>query len=355
MIPAEYYEFIYLALVTIMTLAMVSHRKNLNMREGIAGSMILCICLILLIGFRPHVHIFGDTANFTKDWGRLAWQGWDWKVDNILFDNLYVYWGTIFDSVTPLFIFCAGIYFSCILIACRKLFPSNTTIIYLIYLAAFSTFSYGTNGIKAGVAASLFLVALAYRDNLKISIPVVFLSWGFHHSMIMPVAAYVLTLFFKNKDYYFYGWLLCLVIAALHITFFQELFAGLSDSSGAGYLHNDTSAEVQRAKTGFRIDFVIYSAMPVVMGYFVKYKYRLHDDLYDMLLNMYLTTNGVWMLCMYAEFTNRIAYLSWFMYPLVLIYPCYAIANEKHPLVQNRKIIVLGHLGFTLFMNLVYY
>lgn len=355
MIPAAYYEYIYLVLVTIMTLVMVGNRKDLKKREGITGSVILCVCLILFIGFRPHTHLFGDTANFARDWGRAGWEGWNWNAENILFDNIFVYWGTIFKDVTPLFVFCASLYFSCILVSCRKLFPSNTLIIYVIYLASFSTFSYGTNGIKAGVATAIFLVALAYRNNLRISIPLVLISWGFHHSMIMPIAAYVLTSFFKNKDWFFYGWLACLLMAALHITFFQELFAGLSDSAGAGYLANDTSADVLRSKTGFRIDFIVYSAMPIVMGYYVKYKYKLYDQLYDILLNMYLTTNGVWMLCMYAEFTNRIAYLSWFMYPLVLIYPCYAIANEKHPIVQNRKIIVLCHLGFTLFMNLIYY
>ena len=50
--------------------------------------------------------------------------------------------------------------------------------------------------------------------------------------------------------------------------------------------------------------------MPVLMGYMVKYKYRLEEKIYDMILNTYLVCNAVWMLCMYAEFTNRIAYLS---------------------------------------------
>ncbi|MDO4462735.1 MAG: EpsG family protein [Bacteroidia bacterium] len=334
---------------------MVGTRKPLKIREDIIGSLILCVFLVFFIGFRPHSNAFGDTANFAREWGRTSWEGWTWDTENVIFDNLFVYWGTIFDDVTPIFLLCSAIYFSCILIACRKLFPANTLMIFLIYLAAFSSFSYGTNGIKAGAAGAIFLVALAYRTNLVVSIPLVLLSLGFHHSMQMPIAAYIITLVLKNKDWFFYGWLFCLAMAVLHVTFFQELFAGLSDSSGAGYLSNDTTAEVQRAKSGFRIDFIVYSAMPVVMGYFVKYKYQLKDTLYDILLNMYLTTNGVWMLCMYAEFTNRIAYLSWFMYPLVLVYPCYAIANERHPLVQNRKAIVLGHLGFTLFMTLIYY
>lgn len=108
-------------------------------------------------------------------------------------------------------------------------------------------------------------------------------------------------------------------------------------------------------KSGFRIDFVIYSAMPVLMGYYVKYKYKLEDNLYDIMLSMYLTTNGIWMLCMYAEFTNRIAYLSWFMYPILLIYPCFAIKDQQHPLVMNRNKYIIYHLGFTLFMIFIYY
>ena len=70
---------------------------------------------------------------------------------------------------------------------------------------------------------------------------------------------------------------------------------------------------------------------------------------------MYLTCNGIWMLCMYAQFTNRIAYLSWFMYPILLVYPCYAIVDKNHPLVLVRQKVVLLHLAFTLFMDLIYY
>lgn len=95
--------------------------------------------------------------------------------------------------------------------------------------------------------------------------------------------------------------------------------------------------------------------MPVIMGYYVKFKYQLEDKLYDTMLNIYLTCNGIWMLCMYAQFTNRIAYLSWFMYPILLVYPCYAIGDETHPLVLIRKKVVLLHLAFTLFMAFIYY
>ena len=163
-----------------------------------------------------------------------------------------------------------------------------------------------------------------------------------------------LLLYFKNEKWYFYGWLFCLLMAVGHVSFFQNLFAGMTDESGAGYL-NWNPNEDWGGKSGFRLDFVIYSAMPVIMGYYVKFKYQLEDKLYDTMLNIYLTCNGIWMLCMYAQFTNRIAYLSWFIYPILLVYPCYAIGDETHPLVLVRKKVVLLLLAFTLFMAFIYY
>lgn len=64
--------------------------------------------------------------------------------------------GSVFPDATFFFGLIAAIYFIGMFVACRKLFPSNTLIVFLVCLAAFSTFSYGTNGIKAGAAASLF-------------------------------------------------------------------------------------------------------------------------------------------------------------------------------------------------------
>lgn len=353
MIPAYLYQNIYLLIVSVLTLALVGYRKDLDTKENITGSSLLCLFLVFFIGLRPHkTSYFGDTLNYASWWGLQKWHGFQWDTSNIIFDNLYNYMGSFFSDATCFFVIIAAIYFFLMLVACRKLFPSNTLIIYLVCLAAFSTYTYGTNGIKAGAAASLFLMALAYRDKMWISILFLLLSWGFHHSMQLPVAAYLLTLVFKKKEWYFYGWLFCLLMAIGHVTFFQSLFAGMTDESGSSYLTTDSDWGGQ---SGFRIDFVIYSAMPVLMGYYVKYKYELEDELYDIMLHIYLVCNGIWMLCMYAQFTNRIAYLSWFMYPVLLIYPCYAIDDENHPLVLIRKKVVLCHLGFTLFMVFAYY
>lgn len=355
MISAFLYKYIYLLIVTVLTLAVIKYRKSLKTNEGLTGSVLLCLFLVFFIGLRPVSGIyFVDTANYANWWGMFSWNGFDWGTGNKIFDNIYNYMGSVFPDTTEFFVLIASIYFFCMLIACRKFFPSNTLIAFLVCLAAFSTFSYATNGIKAGAATSLFLVALAYRDRIWISILFLFFSWGFHHSMQMPVVAYLLTFVFRNKKWYFYGWLFCLLMAVAHVSFFQELFAEVTDESGAGYLNWEANDD-WGGKSGFRLDFVIYSAIPVVMGYYVKFKYQLKDELYDTMLYIYLTCNGIWMLCMYAQFINRIAYLSWFIYPILLVYPCYTIVDENHPLVLVRQKVVLLHLAFTLFMTLIYY
>ena len=222
-----------------------------------------------------------------------------------------------------------------------------------MFLAAFSTFSYATNGIKAGAAASLFILAMGYRENLKVCIPLVLLSWGFHHSMIMVVAGFVLTLLVKNPKYYLYGWGLCFLLAATHTTVFAQLFSGFTTEHGAEYLLSEGGDE--GTKGGFRIDFILYSAMPVLVGWYAVFKKRMNlSPRYKDLLNLYVCLNGVWMLCMYASFTNRIAYLSWFLYPIVLIYP---FLQEQWGKSRYKVFgwVMLGHLGFTLFMNVIYY
>ena len=366
MIPAEYYYTIYLILVSIITFFVCYkyHTKNGNITYSLKqrkqdGAFLLAILMVLYIGFRPASYVFVDMMNYITHYHAL-YEGvvfvFNRDAENFLFDNYLTWIGSKYLGTTFLFVSIAAIYFICTYIACKRMFPRDTLAAYLVFLAAFSTFSYGTNGIKAGAAGAIFLMAMSYRDNLKICIPLVLVSWGFHHSMIMTVVAFALTLVYKNSKVYFAGWVFCLLIAIAHITFFQELFAEiLSDTGDSGIVYLNSTDGNWGGRTGFRIDFVIYSAMPILVGYWAVYKKKLQlSKLYTCLLNLYMTLNGTWLLCMYANFTNRIAYLSWFLYPIVLIYP---FLNENWGISRYKSfsLVLLAHLGFTLFMTFIYY
>lgn len=362
MIDAVVYSSIYYFVVTIISLFVYSqylHRTSdtvsFNNKRGNGGMFLLMLLLILFIGFRPQSYVFVDMMNYIQNYYAFLVNvpfHWDSNTENFLFDNYFAFVGSQNLGTTFFFVTIAAVYFGCAYWGIRRLFPNDTAIAYLTFLGAFSTFSYGTNGIKAGAAASLFILALAYYRNWKVCIPMLVITLGFHHSMTMPIAAFVLAVVWKNPKHFFWGWLFCLLCAFVHFSFFQELFAEFTDESGARYL--TSGGEDWGGESGFRLDFVLYSSMPVLVGYYAIYKHKIESRTYSILLKVYLTTNAIWMLCMYASFTNRIAYISLSLYPIVLIYP---LLNEDWGINKYRVAskIFIAHLAFTLFMQIVYY
>lgn len=362
-IPASSYHPAYMILITLMTIIVYSQYQKINglrdfkhnRNDAMCGVLILL--LVFFIGLRPvssryFVDMIGYVLHYTIHLDGASFN-FDKETDNILFDNLFRWWGAMRLGYTSFFVLIATIYFGTSYLGIRKIFPNHRIAAYLVFLAAFSTFSYGTNGIKAGAATSLFIWALGYRDNLMVCIPLVLLSWGFHHSMIMPVAAFVVTLFVKNPKVYFYGWFFCLLMAIGHVKVFAQFFSGFTTEHGAEYLLWDGKSGGFRG--GFRPDFVLYSVMPVWVGWYVVIKKRIQiSQRYNDLLCLYLCLNSLWMLCMHASFNNRIAYLSWFLYPIVLIYPYLQEPLGKYRYKMFGK-IMLYHLGFTLFMFFVFY
>ncbi|CDA84111.1 EpsG family protein [uncultured Bacteroides sp.] len=362
LIPAQYYYDVYLVMVTLLSFSCLTFYNgrdvslSLNVNQENKKAFRLFFIFAIFVGVRPISEYFADMTQYYGIYTR--WSGsftFNWDVENLLYDNQMMWFANIRLEPVIYYLYIAFIYFGGMYVACRKMFPGNAYAALLVCLVAFSTFGAGTNGIKAGSAASLFLIALAYRDNLKICIPFVLLSYGFHHSMQVPIAAMVATLFYNKKPkYYIYFWIFCFILSALHISYFQLLFAGLTDDKGAGYLLSDRSEDVIFDRGGFRLDFIIYSAMPILMGWYAITKRKIQDKWYNIIFCTYTLVNAVWMLCMYASFTNRIAYLSWFMYPIVLIYPLFLEqwGNDRYKFFA--KVAAL-HLAFTLFMHIVYY
>lgn len=353
--PSSLYQPIYLFLIFVLTAFFVqqySQRTLANEDRRTAYrkfSIVLALGLILFIGFRPISRVFVDMITYDFTYSQLMGESFyfDSEVDNLFYDNWFAYMASLNVPVRVFFVVVAFVYFGMMWFACNKLFPRDTIIAFLTCLAAFSTFSYATNGIKAGMATSIFLVALAYNEKTLISILLAIFTYGMHHSMALVITAYLVTYCIRNPKYYFVVWVVAFCIAALRITYFQYLFANFTDEHGAEYL-------LSTENSGFRLDFIIYSAVPVIVGYILIFKYKIASKTYNLLLSLYMLTNSLWMLCMYSSFTNRISYLSWFLYPIVLLYPFLNLYWSNRQAVYLRY-VVWGHLVFTLFMNIIYY
>lgn len=360
---AELYKIVYLVVVIILTIAMsvsYSGKDNKALLDGThqktnTPGYVIAVILTMFIGLRPlSGRYFVDMVNYNELYYALSFGRqfhFSWDKQNYLFDNIFDWLGANHYDITIFFLVIAAIYFIMTYKAISRLFPGNALYAYIIFLGAFSTFSYATNGIKAGAAAALFLCAIAYRDRKWIAALFLFATLGFHHSMVVPIAAFIAALFCKNSKFYLVFWVLCMMMAAAHVTYFQALFADLSnDQSAVSYLTNIN--QNWGGKTGFRWDFILYSALPIAVGYYAIIKRNVKSVMYSFILNVYLFTNAIWMLCMYIPFNNRIAYLSWCIYPVVLVYPFF------HCCIQPRQVVMLNsavwvQLLFTIVMSFV--
>lgn len=354
--PASFYHPIYLILVSLLTIIIVNKYPSSYIRFKFRDtsyqwqSLILALFLILFIGLRPlSGKYFVDMYNYYIYYYTFYYKAPDftfnWNAGNYIFHNLFSWMGFVGFDIDYFFLLFSFIYFGSILWACHRLFPRDTLLAFLMYLGAFSTFSYGTNGIKAGVAASLFLLGISFKEKKLFAFFFIFLSLGMHHSMIVPIVAYIISNYYRNPNLYLYGWFFCLLLATAHVTFFMSLFSGFTDDTNISYL----SAKETNRVSGFRPDFYLYSFIPIYIGYYSINKIKFKSVFYIFIWQIYTLTNCVFLLCTYGNYINRIAYLSWLLYPIILLYPFIYISMGKQ---QNTyiKYVVFGHLSFSIFM-----
>ncbi len=105
------------------------------------------------------------------------------------------------------------------------------------------------------------------------------------------------------------------------------------------------------SSVGFRWDFLIYSALPIVTGCYFLFREEYRDVMYTWLLNIYIAANAFWILCMYAAFSNRFAQLSWFLMGFVFIYPFF---KQRFWADQEKKLACFIPVvyAFTFYMNI---
>ncbi len=219
--------------------------------------------------------------------------------------------------------------------------------IFLMWVCSFSFFSYGINTLRAGFAASFLLLALVNYKKLPWVIGFLLIAINCHFSMVIPAIALVVAKYWNKPKLYIGFWGLCVLLSAVAGGFFETIFAQLSPDARSSYLN--VKASDTHYVTGFRLDFILYSLLPIVAGYYYLVKRQVQDEFYSILLNTYILANSFWVLVIRANFSDRFAYLSWFIYPLVLIYPALKFKLWKN---QYSKIaaILFGLELFTYFM-----
>ena len=301
-----------------------------NVAEFNAGwGFILAAFLIFYMGMRPLSAQFGDTMNYAATFERLKSvpMRWEWGREWIFYNVMHLFARN--STIHMFFLFCALLYILPLWGAMHRIFGNYSYIPFLVIIGMFSFWNYGVNGIRNGIGASLIILAMTYVENLPIMAILCILATGFHSSVYIMIGAGVLAWFITNSYYYLAGWVACVLLSYVMGNSIQNFLAGLGlggeDERFTTYLTIDAEEfarqELTVLRMGFRWDFLAYSALGVGIGWFFIFKQKFQDEYYHWIYNTFLVTNAFWVLIIRAAFSNRFAQISWFIMPIVLIYP----------------------------------
>ena len=364
MIGPQYYHPIFLYTVILLTAVLCYRmgRKSYTAlhkpANNLLAAILLCTAFAFFLGMRPHSgYYFGDTGMYVHLYssiqsgfvGSNSKDEWVWfKIMELTSD--------ILDASGYLTLVCV-LYFGFSLWASSRLIPNNPLMAMLFVMGAFSFFSYATNGIRNGLACAMVLTFLSYingniRDKI-IGAVIAFFAIGIHKTTMLPIGMAVVSMFIVRKFKTAYSfWILSILISLVAGGAVTALFASLGFDDRLSYLTVEVDAS-KFSHTGFRLDFLLYSMMPIVLGYYVVIRRGIADRTYLLLLNTYTLSNAFWVMVIRASYTNRFAYLSWFMYPIVLAYPLFKLNIWGSHQGKYASQIMLAQVGFTWIMSLI--
>lgn len=346
-----YYHYVFLIMIILLFQSFITEinsQKNIQL-FSIIGYFTFFL-LIFYIGNRPiSGKYFGDTSTYASYYDKIQ-HGINLPIKSDFLFKYYMKFSSTFLDVKNFFLLTAFLYIIPLYIFSKKYFKKYWFYVFIMFIGSFSFWGAGTNGIRNSLATSIFILALCFYDKKILMYAVMAVAFGIHNSLIIPIVAFIISLFIKNPKWFFIIWLVSIPLSLFGGNFWQTIFANLFQDDRIGYLTKNADEKVFQ-NTGFRWDFVLYSASAVFAGYYYVIKKNVKDIFYNHLLGTYIIANAFWILVIRANYSNRFAYLSWFLMAIIIGYPMlkYKLWNDQH---KSVGIIVFLYYLFTYFMFL---
>jgi hypothetical protein len=361
-IPLPIYTNVFYHLLLVMTLVVGHHCMSYNIRNqqsittlGYIGFFIM-VFILFYMGLRPvSGRFFGDMGTYNKIY--IGYQrGEPYRAGGDVLFHRFMWLSSKVMSAKQFFLLVDIIYILPMYWFSRVYFKKYWFFGLFMFFASFSFWSYGTNGIRNGMATSLFLAGLCFYPKRKLLMYGFFaLSFYMHASLVIPIAAFLTTHFLlKKPKLIFIIWLICIPLSLVGGSTWGALFEsfGLFEERTQGYLTGGEKFMDQFDQTGFRWDFLLYSSTAIIAGWYFIIKKKLEDSFYNHLFGVYAIANAFWILVINAAFSNRFAYLSWFLMGAVIIYPLakYDILKDQYKILGA---ILILYFMFTYLLNVI--
>lgn len=358
-IPLEFYTNIQYFALLLIALLILLNAFVYDVRDwrSIAFFNYFGIFFIVLftfyMGLRPiSGKYFGDTSTYATAYDLLQ-KGDSVKIEkDYLFNYFMAFCSKIMD-IHSFFLLVDILYIVPCVLFSKKYFGKYWFFAMFLFLSSFSFWVYGTNGLRNGLGTSFFILGLYFYKRKLLMYLCFLLSFSMHASLVIPISAFIVSGFYKNPKIYLYIWLAAILLSLAGGSFWSNFFGnlGIFEDRAAGYLTNTEDNLKQFSQTGFRWDFLLYSAFAVFSGWYFIFKKQIADRFYIHVFGIYCIANAFWILVITATFSNRFAYLSWFLMPAVIAYPMfrYKIWKDQYKIFG---IILFLYFMFTFIINI---
>ncbi|WP_366521998.1 EpsG family protein [Flavobacterium sp.] len=331
----------------------IQNFKNLAFTNSLG---IFSFFLILFyMGLRPvSGEYFVDMATYARQFQAYS-NGEPINEERDVYFEYFTKFCTTIMSLEVYFQVLAILYLVPLYVASRRIFKEYWYYAFLMIISSLIFWNAGVNGIRNGVATSFFLLGISYSNKKIVMACFMAVAFAFHKSTLLLIAIYLFTTFYKNTKYILAFWFLSILLSLALGGFWESFFLNFGfgeDERLTGYLSTDQDDLDMAVKVGFRWDFLLYSATGVYTGWYFIFKKKFEDIYYNHLFNIYLLANATWILVIRANYSNRFAYLSWFMLGVIIIYPLLKIKffTKQHEIVGK---IILGYFLFTYLLNVI--
>ena len=332
-----------------------SPNEMIGNRDVYRPILIFSVFYIVFFGFRPiSGKYFGDTYNYAasyqllEDFGVFTMSGSEKVGGDWLFNTLMHACSQVMNVH---FFFTIIMFFYIVMMfgGCKRIDNQHSALLMLFCIGAFSFYPYSVNGIRNGVACSFAIMAMAFlcKEEKIWALVWSFIAIGFHKSAALPVVVMFFTYYVIKPKYMYLAWFGAIALSLSIGGYIDNLLSSLSYDERLTSELQGGDADGLVLEHRFRWDFLLYSSMPILLGWYTIFKRKWYNRTYLILLGTYIYANAFWVLAIRAMFSNRIAYLSWFIYPIVLAYPLLNFPVFKKHHNEKTAWILLGNLGFT--------
>lgn len=366
MIPDYAYQWVWYVFLTILCISHCGFLSSLTCFEGLQirrpvqvhNAIWLLLIVTIFFGLRPVSTVFADMIGYASSYEHGVYEVSEVRNEPVWQIIMYICHEWFGVSTSLWFLVVAAIAFGFKFAACKKLLGNHIYTVFLFLLTSFSFWSNAVTIIRSniGMAFALYGIALFLERTKKSKIlAILFFVVAFysHTSTALLIGCFFLSRFFIKKiKWSLYIYLICFVGSLALGSYFEALFASLGFDDRMSSFTTDVDY-TGFSHTGFRWDFLSYSIVPILLGWYIVAKKKIKDRVYSILLNTYIISNAFWVLVIRAQFSDRFASISWSLYFLVLAYPLLRMPIWKN---QPKKVVygLWFQMGFLWLMQIYY-